>query len=682
MLEADTIFNTADYVFATTQETSLSYVVSATGQIKISGFVNFNNVAVHEFGHFSGLGHSYIDGNLQSIRYDRYGSFLGPYPNLRTMATMFPYELNGSESRTLEEDDKVGLSHLYPTSAFYSTRGTLSGKVVSALDPTEPVFGAHVVAVDTSKKETVGVLSQKDGSFILDGLTPGKYRIFAEPIPFLETAADYWRSAELQFPQEFYSDQFTFERAQAFDVVANGLISTIEHTVLVGFSGVDVYEPNDTFLEFSDANPDAERFGLIDVPGDVDIFRFRALRGSLIHVEVLAQRQGTLMKPVLTIYNADEQAVAENSDYFGLNGDAQIDFRVPASGYYFVKVQHENVNEGGEGYYYRLSIVAQEKVVPMLASSDLTPVLSFELTTDKALPEGDTRQLHLRQITLVLKDVGPPYGDFGLEDLAAIANDISSGVSVFNDKGGTTPGVFEYNPNAVKGNDVRLPLDGTVDNAVTVTKGVGQVTVQIRFAQGTSATLLPFTMDGKPDFHVVIRTSSQLRLGDDFKVQIPAIGLLVADANGNYITAFGSPIPKNPSIYTGELIQLSSNTVVDQRIGLDSIPTAVIGINAVGDPSEKYFLSKVKFLVLGYSAKNYIPLVIDRFRAVAAPDTIVRATGSYGDFSVDEDLKEFFVSSDLVQGGGSHFTGIIRRRSRGQISGMERFSRDRSGGAL
>jgi len=497
MLEADIIFNTGDYVFSTTQESNYTYIISATGDIEVTGQVNFFNVAVHEIGHFSGLGHSYIDGNLQSIRYDQYGNFLGPYPNLKTTATMFPYELNGSDSQTLEEDDKVGLSHLYPKAVFYSTRGALSGTVVSALDPTEPVFGAHVVAVNTGKKEVVGVLSQKNGSFKIEGLEPGEYRIFAEPIPFLETAAPYWQTAELQFPQEFFNNQFTFERAQFFDVVADGEVSGIEHTLLVGFSGVDVYEPNDTFLEFSDANPDAERFGMIDFPGDEDIFRFRALRGSLIHIEVLAQRQGTLVNPVLTVYNADEQAVAENSDYYGLNGDAQIDFRVPASGYYYVKVQHENANEGGEGFYYRLSIIAREKVVPMLASSDLTPVVSFELTSDRVLPEGDSRQLHLKQITLVLKDVGPPYGDFGIEDLATIADDITSGLSVFNDKGGTTPGVFEYNPNAVKGNDVRLPLDGSPDSAITVTKGVGQVTVQMRFAQGTSATLLPFTAEGK-----------------------------------------------------------------------------------------------------------------------------------------------------------------------------------------
>ena len=341
IVESDIIFNTADYTFSTTQETNIGYTISATGYLRITGTVNFQNIAVHEIGHFSGLGHSYIDGNVQSVQFDRYGNFIGPYPDVNSLATMYPFELNGSEIRTLEADDIAGISHLYPGPTFLASRGVIEGKIVSAADPTVPVFGAHVVAVDNSDQEQIGACSDKDGVFRIEGLDPNTspYTLFAERIPWLYTAYSYWQTAEQQFPQEFYDDRFELAKADSFDIQANSTVSDIDHTVLVGFDDFDQNEPNDSFQEFTEANPDITLAGVIDKPesgvADKDYFRFRALRGSLIRVEVLAQRMHTSMKPVITIYDSDEIPRAQNSNFYGLEGDARIDFRVPMGGILF-----------------------------------------------------------------------------------------------------------------------------------------------------------------------------------------------------------------------------------------------------------------------------------------------------------------------------------------------------------
>lgn len=661
ILEADILFNDADYVFSTTQETNLSIVISVTGELRISGVVNLQNVVTHEIGHFCGLGHSYIDGNLKSVSVGSMGELV-PSPIPDQTATMYPFEvwmgrtpsgfveLRSSRARTLKHDDIAGISYLYPEPEFLTSFGAIEGRIVSALDPTEPVFGAHVVAVNSLQREVVSTLSRKDGTFRLVGLpVDGQYTIFAEPIPFMSTAQGYYQTAEQIFPQEFYDDAFRVSEARRVTVQAGQVTGDILHTVLVGFPEEDPNEPNNSFTEFTNANPDSYLAGIIKPEGDRDFFRFRALRGSLIRIEVEAQRLNTRLIPLLILYDANGVEIARNSNFFGLDGDARIDFRVPEGGFYFVEVAvaDPRLGLGGDGFYYRLSITALEQVVPIMPSSGLVPVLPFELTSAQVAPG---KQLRLKEINIILEDVGPPYGDFNLSDLAPITNDINSGISIFNDAGLST-GQFDYRADRPNFSDQRLPLENSPD-AVTVVQGLGQVRVRLKLEDSAKA-VLRLTPDGKPDFYVVIRTSNTLQLGDDFKVSIPAQGLVVVEDTVSgpvRYRAFDEPFPERPNVYTGELIQIVSMTEVDQRIELNANPLAVLGINAVGDAAQNYYISEVKLLVIGYSAKNFIPFFIDRFRSIPAPETIVRATGSYGDFELS-DFNPIF-QQDAYRGGG------------------------------
>ncbi|HMY76769.1 MAG TPA: matrixin family metalloprotease, partial [Blastocatellia bacterium] len=120
--------------------------------------VDIQDVATHEIGHLIGLSHSPIGG-----------------------MTMYPRTIAGrTQNRVLGPDDIIGASVIYPEPGFLNSTGTIRGRVA------EPgganVFGAHVVAVDANGNATASALSQPDGSYSIQGLPPGAYTMFAEPL--------------------------------------------------------------------------------------------------------------------------------------------------------------------------------------------------------------------------------------------------------------------------------------------------------------------------------------------------------------------------------------------------------------------------------------------------------------------------------------------------------------------
>ncbi|MFC1707650.1 matrixin family metalloprotease [Planctomycetota bacterium] len=146
ILDADIVFNGANHSFTTRP--------GATGE---SGKYDIQNIATHEVGHFVGLDHSAVHG-----------------------ATMVPYATPGeTRLRSLSSDERAALRTVYPGGA---PVGAISG-VVTHRSTGSGVNGAHVVAtrVDTGETAT-SVLSSSNGSFVVTGLMPGLYSVFAEPL--------------------------------------------------------------------------------------------------------------------------------------------------------------------------------------------------------------------------------------------------------------------------------------------------------------------------------------------------------------------------------------------------------------------------------------------------------------------------------------------------------------------
>ena len=91
---------------------------------------------------------------------------------------MFPFANTANTApRSLSLDDQAGAQTLYPGSGSF---GFITG-VVRRQSDASAVGGAHVVAVDSDGNVATSTLSATSGVYILVGLTPGNYTLFAEP---------------------------------------------------------------------------------------------------------------------------------------------------------------------------------------------------------------------------------------------------------------------------------------------------------------------------------------------------------------------------------------------------------------------------------------------------------------------------------------------------------------------
>lgn len=123
---------------------------------------NLQTIAVHEIGHFFGLGHSAV---VRSVMYPAASSIL-----------------------QLGWDDVAGISTVYPKSSPDVVTGTITGTVrLSGAG----IFGAHVFAESTTgnqalgsgiRKTPIGALTRPDGTYTIQGLPPDSYIVTAEPL--------------------------------------------------------------------------------------------------------------------------------------------------------------------------------------------------------------------------------------------------------------------------------------------------------------------------------------------------------------------------------------------------------------------------------------------------------------------------------------------------------------------
>jgi hypothetical protein len=137
----------ADIIFNPGIDFSLSSTVPA-------GQYDFESVLTHELGHLLGLDHSAM-----------------------LNATMFPRIGAGvSTARVISDDDKAGLRAIYPS----VTMGSISGTV--RLTSNATVYGAIVVALTSTGQVVAHGVSDTRGNFVINGLEPGTYRLYAEPM--------------------------------------------------------------------------------------------------------------------------------------------------------------------------------------------------------------------------------------------------------------------------------------------------------------------------------------------------------------------------------------------------------------------------------------------------------------------------------------------------------------------
>jgi hypothetical protein len=158
-------------------ESDITFISTFQWSVAPAGEANrydLESIALHEIGHFSGLGHSAL--GETELREGGGRRVLG------AEAVMFPiaFAIGSIAGRTLKADDIAGISDLYPDGDFTRALGSISGRV---LKDGHPIFGAHVVAFDVARGSMVGTFSlDAQGHFAAGGLSPGVHILRVEPI--------------------------------------------------------------------------------------------------------------------------------------------------------------------------------------------------------------------------------------------------------------------------------------------------------------------------------------------------------------------------------------------------------------------------------------------------------------------------------------------------------------------
>src|SRR5262249_22257274 len=93
--------------------------------------------------------------------------------------------------------------------------------------------------------------------------------------------------------------------------------------------------------------------GVIERPGDVDHFRFRATRGDVLDVTAFAYRVGSPLDTVVAVLAADGSVIAANDD--DETHDSRVRVVIPADGDYVVRITDKR-NQGGPAFVYRIEV--------------------------------------------------------------------------------------------------------------------------------------------------------------------------------------------------------------------------------------------------------------------------------------------------------------------------------------
>jgi hypothetical protein len=182
------------------------------------------NVMVHEFGHYTNLAHTVVNGQIfigdtTGPTPDNATFGLPPFPDgVEVIETMYPFLFIGIDqlSRTPHADDIAILSTMYPEPDFFASKGAIAGTIFASNGATR-LTGVNVIARNLADPFTDAVsaissdftdsTSQADplvGTYTINGLTPGAdYALFVDEI--LAGGFSTPPNSPLPGPEEFFN---------------------------------------------------------------------------------------------------------------------------------------------------------------------------------------------------------------------------------------------------------------------------------------------------------------------------------------------------------------------------------------------------------------------------------------------------------------------------------------------
>ncbi|HLU05037.1 MAG TPA: pre-peptidase C-terminal domain-containing protein [Woeseiaceae bacterium] len=182
------------------------------------------DVMVHEFGHYTNLAHTVVNGQQWLGLNDTSGPepenpYDPPHPYVEDyIETMYPFYFGpGVQTQTLERDDISSVSALYPDPSFAATTANVSGTIYAPNETTR-VTGVNVIARNEAApfEDAVSAISsdysidysQDDpvtGTYTLYGLTPGaSYRVYVDELE--DGGFSTPPASPLPGPEEYYND--------------------------------------------------------------------------------------------------------------------------------------------------------------------------------------------------------------------------------------------------------------------------------------------------------------------------------------------------------------------------------------------------------------------------------------------------------------------------------------------
>ncbi|HKX83079.1 MAG TPA: matrixin family metalloprotease [Pyrinomonadaceae bacterium] len=185
---------------------------------------DYASVFTHEMGHAINLAHSQTNGAI-ILSFDTYGPkscSTVPYPTnvtVNDIETMHPFidqrpNRGGAAMSTVDiADDKASISDLYPAPGYPNTKASIRGRILET-DGRTGITGVNVIArnldnpyvdaVSAMSGDYVRVASGDDGTFTLNGLTPGaRYALYSDMI--VRGGFPTLQPAYLPEGEEFYS---------------------------------------------------------------------------------------------------------------------------------------------------------------------------------------------------------------------------------------------------------------------------------------------------------------------------------------------------------------------------------------------------------------------------------------------------------------------------------------------